>query len=493
MIRSLYGKIATAFLILFLVIGFLNIIWTIFATRLYIQEANQRLNHRLADYVVAHRFFIEDGTVNQRALEESFKVLMGINPNIELYLLDTEGKVLAFSAPLDTSVRERINIEPVKTYIDKKGALPILGDDPRAVGGEKVFSASRVPLDGPLEGYLYVILGGEEFDSVSGLIERSYILRLSFWVTGSALVFVFSAGLFLFRKITRRHRKLTHIMEDFRDGDFQRSVSLPAEFKFQQGDEIDRLATVFTEMSERIIDQIMGIQKIDDLRRELVTNVSHDLRTPLAVLQGYLETLDLKGERMSPAERHGILQHAIRHTTRLSKLIEELFELAKLDSPEMKIQPEPFPLPELVQDVLLDFKLPADTRGVTLKTDFEEALPEAVGDIRLVDRALHNLVENAVRCTGEGGEVLLSLSRAGSGIHVVISDTGVGIAAGDLPHIFERFYRVRRSDLQMPETSGLGLAMTRKILELHNSTIEVESEEGKGTRFSFALPGKPVL
>ena len=69
----------------------------------------------------------------------------------------------------------------------------------------------------------------------------------------------------------------------------------------------------------------------------------------------------------------------------------------------------------------------------------------------------------------------------------------MGIAAGDLPHIFERFYRVRRSDLQMPETSGLGLAMTRKILELHNSTIEVESEEGKGTRFSFALPGKPVL
>ena len=489
MIRSLYGKIATAFLILFLVIGSLNIIWTLFATRLYIQEANQRLNHRLADYVVAHRFFIEDGTVNQRALEESFKVLMGINPNIELYLLDTEGQVLAFSAPEGTTVRDKINIDPVRAYVDNRGSLPILGDDPRAAGGEKVFSASRVPLEGPIEGYLYVILGGEDFDSVSGLIQRSYILRLSFWVTGSALVFVFAAGLFFFYKITRRHRRLTMVMEEFRDGDFKRAVSLPDEFRSRRGDEIDRLAMVFAQMSERIIDQITGIQKIDDLRRELVTNVSHDLRTPLAVLRGYLETLELKEDRISTEERQEILQNAIRHATRLGKLIDELFELAKLDSPEMKIQPEPFPLPELVQDVMQDFRLPAENRAVTLKTDFEDDLPEVSGDIRLVDRALHNLVENAIRCTGEGGEVSLSLRRVDSGVLVVISDTGVGIATVDLPHIFERFYRVRRSDPQMPETSGLGLAMTKKILELHNSVIEVESEVDRGTNFSFLLPG----
>ena len=147
-------------------------------------------------------------------------------------------------------------------------------------------------------------------------------------------------------------------------------------------------------------------------------------------------------------------------------------------------------MPELVQDVIQDFRLSADAQSLTLKTDFDEELPEALGDIRLIDRVLHNLMENAVRCTSDGEEVLWSLSRMDSGIKVVISDTGVGIAPADLLHIFERFYRVKRTDLRMPETSGLGLAMAKKILELHNCTIKVESEEGKGTRFSFILPGK---
>ena len=218
-----------------------------------------------------------------------------------------------------------------------------------------------------------------------------------------------------------------------------------------------------------------------------MSNISHDLRTPLAALQGYLETLHMKDELLSTQERKSYLATALKRVARLNALIGSLFELAKLDAGEAQPQLELFSLAELVQDETQQFALAAQRKGVQLQALQSEDLPMVLGDIGLIERALENLIDNALRHTAAGGKVCISLSRceenARQCVRVRVSDTGEGIAASDLPHIFERNFRAAQSD----EGAGLGLAITKRILELHGETVEVQSELGQGTNFSFRL------
>lgn len=488
MLKTLYGKLATILFGLFFVVGLLYILLGLFTTRLYVQEGAQRLNHDLAAYLVSHKFFIEDGRINQDALKESFDMLMGINQNIELYLLDPKGKILAYSAPPGKVVRESISLVPLKRFLSQEGSLPILGEDPRHLQGNKVFSVSPVPLEGPTQGYLYIILGSEQYDTVAHLLRGSYLLRLSTGVALASLFFVLVAGLFLFHLVTRRLRRLSIAMETFKQSDFHEPVPLNGKFSGRQGDEIDRLGTIYTEMSHRMIHQLNKIRHADALRRELVSNVSHDLRTPLASLQGYLETLLLKGEKLSPQEQQRYLETALSHSERLGKLVSELFELAKLESRERQVDAEPFHLGELVQDIVQKFQLTVKDKKIRLQTRFPEDLPYVFADIGLIERAIQNLVDNAIRYTEEGGTITLSLLPEETSVSVQVTDNGYGISQEDIPYIFDRFYRVKERDKEHSEGAGLGLAITRRILELHGSKIEVLSELDVGTTFTFQLP-----
>jgi len=224
------------------------------------------------------------------------------------------------------------------------------------------------------------------------------------------------------------------------------------------------------------------------MRRELIANVSHDLRTPLATLQGYLETLQLKEESLSEDERRLYLDIALRHSRRLGTLVSELFELSKLDSYDGELQREPFALGELVHDVLQEFQLQANEKGVTLKPSLTGQLPFVVANVGLMERVLQNLVDNALRHTEEGGTVTVELSPEPRGeVTVQVRDDGCGIAEDDLPHVFERFYRRDRSNEAPGGAGGLGLAITKRALELHGSEIEVRSQLGVGTDFCFRL------
>jgi len=216
--------------------------------------------------------------------------------------------------------------------------------------------------------------------------------------------------------------------------------------------------------------------------------VSHDLRTPLATLQGYIETMLLKEDDLGPEARRSYLETAIKHCERLSKLVSELLELAKLDSYDTRAKSEPFNLSELVQDVVQKFQLKAKEKQITLSTTCEKNLPFVNADIGLIERVLENLIENAVHNTPAGGSVRLQLSPQRENVAVQVSDTGHGIPTKDLSHIFNRFYQLEKGRKSELGHSGLGLAITKKILELHNRSIDVASALGAGTTFSFQLP-----
>lgn len=276
-------------------------------------------------------------------------------------------------------------------------------------------------------------------------------------------------------------------MEAFTQSDFSDPVNLSSHSNTTSRDEIDRLGVTFSQMADRILQQLTKLKQTDRLRRELVANVSHDLRTPLASLQGYLETLLLKEGKLTPQEQRNYLEIATKHSERLGKLVYELFELAKLDSHETQLHLEAFSLGELVQDVTQKFQLAAEKRRILLQTDFSADLPFAWADIGLIERVLENLIENALRYTPEGGTVTVALIRGDEKITVQVSDTGCGIPQGDIPYIFDRFYRAEKNQPERLSGAGLGLAIAKRILELHGSPIEVNSTLNVGTTFTFPL------
>jgi signal transduction histidine kinase len=508
LLKTLFGKLALVLLLLFTLIGVAHTFLTFFTTQRHIKEISQRLHHGLARNLVAEQILMQDGQINQEALEDIFHTLMVINPSIECYLLSSTGDILAFSAPPGTVKRKQVSLEPIHRFLAGGIELPILGDDPRDETRQKIFSASPVPIEpetpatiretasrpaGPSagdspQGYLYIVLGGQEYDSAAEMLQGSYILRLSTGLAVGGLAGALLGGLFLFNVLTRRIHLLAESMDRFRQAQYAAPPDLSSWAKSESGDEIDKLAISFEQMAERISEQMRQLEEKDQLRRALVANVSHDLRTPLATLHGYLETLLLKESQLDPDERKRYLTIATRHSERLGTLIGELFELSKLDSRETELQTEPFSIPELVQDVIQDFQLVARKGGIELQAEFDPNLPFVRGDIRLIERVLDNLLENALRHTSDKGTVTVSLAHDNDRIRVDVRDTGSGISDEDVEHVLDRFYRAKADGSRSTEGSGLGLAISKRILELHGSTIDVRSQAGEGTTFTFHLP-----
>ncbi len=493
MFKNLSTRLAGVLFVLFLIIGILYILLTIYTTRLYFQEVNQKLNRILAQHLVSENILMKEGRVDEEALRNIFHMLMVVNPVIEVYLLDAQGNILAYSAPPGKVKRKAVSLEPVKRLLSGAMPLPVLGDDPRDLTQKKVFSVAPISLDGRTEGYLYIILGGEEFETEAQMLQGSYILRLSVFAAAGGLLFALLAALLLFNRMTRRLRHLTLAMETFRQSDFSAPPGPLHRAPTRQGDEIDRLGGIFEQMSERIVGQFTELKASDKLRREMVANIAHDLRTPLTSLQGYLETLLMKEGTLTAVEKRDYLMTAIKRSDQLGKLISGLFELAKLDSPDVRVRFEAFSLDELVQDILQKFRLAAEKKKISLRMNMADDLPAVYADIGLSERVFENLIENALRSTPHDGSITVSAEPESGRIKVRVSDTGSGIPAEDIPHLFDRlYYRERRGG--QGAGSGLGLIIARRILELHGSGLEVTSEINAGTTFTFFLPiNKPRL
>ena len=484
--NSLFAKLTLVLTVLFFLLGALVVALTLFSTEMYQQEVNQKLNHKVAAHIVNETNLINEGNINRKALKNIFDSLMVFNPSLEIYLLDHEGWIISYSAPPWKVVRQSVDLKPIKRLLNNPSDFLIKGDDPRSFDKSKAFSVAPIKTSGQFEGYLYVILGGEEYDDIVELVQSSQILQLSLLIIFIGLLFSTITGIAFFAGLTRRLKKLSDAMDHFKKyGELDKSI-IPSHRK--SGDEIDRLAATFSTMAEKIHSQLDYLQTTDNLRRELVANISHDLRTPLATLQGYIETLLIKENQFDPDERRYYLQIAIKHCHRLNKLVMELFELAKLDARETRPENEQFNLAELVQDIVQKFKLAAKKNKLRILVDSDPELSFVYADISLIERALENLMENAIRHTPSGGMIRISLSPENNNIAVRVSDNGCGIPETEIPFIFDRFYQMDKNRTLYPGSSGLGLAIVKRIIELHHSVIRVTSKPDIKTTFSFSLP-----
>jgi len=485
--RSLYAKLSLVLVLLLASIGVVYTMLTISATRHYLEQVNQNLNRDLAKNLVADRDLVAEGRINESALKETFHEYMVINPSIEIYLLDQDGKILSFSADPEKVKRKYVSLDPIYEFMGGEASFPILGDDPRSHERRKAFSVTAVPSSDDTQGYLYVVLRGEQFDSVDALLGESHFLRLGSYAIAGSLALGLIAGLLVFHLLTRRLHRLTAAMDRFRRSGFSDYEPYAQSQPAGKGDEIDQLGGSFDHMAERIVEQIDALKHENALRSEMVAHVSHDLRTPLASLHGYLETLQMKSADLTEAEQKEYLETALRHSERLRRLVAELFELAKLEAPEHKPDSEPFSATDLTQDVAQKFRLRATQQNVDLKVEFNGNVPLVSGDVALVERVLENLIDNALNHTPSDGYVRIPITPRDGKVEIAVTDSGEGIPAEAQSRIFDRFYQVRNEHRGSGHT-GLGLSIAKRIVELHNGALQVESTPGVGTTFRFALP-----
>ncbi len=462
--------------ILFLVLAVFFAAISQISSERYHHEVSQKLHRDLAKTIVTHNKFVADGRLNPHAVHDVFERSMSINPSIEIYLLDLHGNILGYSAPDGKVKRNNIALAPLKRFFDNPEILPIYGDDPRHVTRIKIFSATPIMTDNTALGYLYIILGGEKHQNVLQMLRSSHNQRLTLGILLAAMQFGLAVALIGFALLTRRLRKLVSAITFFEHSAFSaRPDHLLPPIKAKNADEIDQLVATFSEMSDRIITQVDRLKTAEKSRQELTMNVSHDLRTPLTALRGYIETILLRDTKLTSEQRIHYLKIASRHCERLGKLIDELFELGTLDSPSILLNKESFDIGDLMSDIALKFQLRAEQNGVELAVAIPDDLPHLMADIGLIERAFDNLIENALHYTPAKGRIELKVVGTSEGVVASVVDSGTGIPKEEIPHIFDRYYRLKRSQKEQSTRAGLGLAITKRIVEPHGGAINAIS------------------
>lgn len=490
--KSLQFRLSLLLLGLLLALSGLYITLLSQAADRYVAEDLQRRNRGLAASV-AGTLHLDERTneLPAAAVRQTFSAAMTVNPYIKLYFLDLrDGRIFNASAQPHEVQLTRVPLGPVRAFLAGR-QLPILGADPRHPATPQPFSAVLLhTAAGRPYCYLYVTLGGDAATPTPTALRQSHILRVLLRTLAVAGGGVLLVGLLLIFLLTRNLDRLGQAVRRLRAGDYAARAE-----GIRGGDDLGELALAFNEMAARTEQAVAALRSTDALRRELMANISHDLRTPLASIEGYAETIVHQQALLSPEEQQRYLGIILKNTLSLKRLVGELFELSKLEAHQTVAHPEPLAISELVQDLLLKLAPEAQARQLHLHvagpSHAAANLPLVCADVGLLERALQNLLDNAVHYTSAGGQVLVRLlppTAETPRMGIEICDTGAGINAADLPFVFDRFFRAPQSAASRPAGLGLGLAIARRIAELHGSDLTVSSIKGQGTCFAFSVP-----
>lgn len=404
-------------------------------------------------------------------------------PGLRTYIVDPNGYIVAnLSMGPRYDYRPKIDPRELVQFADNpiSRTYPSYTEDPNTTGKPALFVSAPIQLNGKPY-YLLAILTEivsrrtaiYALDRFAGTYLSSVVISL----VGVGLI----ASLVIFSLLTRRLSRLMLVVKQYRDGNYAARVNIEGD------DEVGELAASVNSMAETIEGQIAQLNTRDQLRRELIASVSHDLRGPIGVLRLCLEHFAASDTVKSDAVLKERCQVVDRSVNSLSTLLAQLFELSKLETAEKKPELSPYPIEELLGELCDRYSEFARSKGLALQLEVPEHCFEVLCDPLLMERAISNLIENAVTYTLEGGFITLGATPQPTGLEVWIADTGVGIPEEDLPFVFDRAYRVQKWSSRNETSGGLGLAIVKRIIESHGSDIRVVSKEQEGSRFSFLL------
>ena len=475
----------------------------------------QRGDAFLGRVVSQHPDLLEQHRNDAEAFGGFLRSLLLYEPNSQLYLLAADGTVLAHTGRARLAPGFKVALPPVQLAAAAassvsgtpgpadRSAAYVMGDDPEYMDNDAVVAARVLqravirPSSQP-EGYLYLVCRKPGLPA-----PRAALLWQSLATPAAASVLVVCVlttllAAWIIITVTRPLRVLTdEVAMAAREG-FSMTAGVaapqpsPTSPAGRQPDEVGRLRGGFHALLGTLRLQWDELSRLDRFRRESVSNLSHDLRSPLTATVACLETLDARWQAdPARADDRRLVAVALRNTRNAAGMVRSLGDLALLDEPEFHLKPMRLDLAEVLDGITLRYAERAAAQGVALH--FEADSAAAAVDVELFERAVANLLDNALKHTPAGGGVTLALHGAGDHVLVSVADSGSGIPAADLPHLFDRLYQVRQGSHSVePATSeegkGLGLTIVKRIVELHRGEVAVQSSLGQGTTVTMKFP-----
>ncbi len=481
--ESLYFRFPFIFFLLLINVVFLVLIFSSRSSTKFFVGLDQELQKNLAQNAATGIKTFLNGEFKEEAIRDYFKKLQDHNPRIEPYLLDKNGNILLSIGDGRFLGRKHIDLFIVDVFIEKKNdlAFPIVAANPKSSTELATFSAAKFNLSNKTY-YLYIILTNDDLSALMDVSRLNYRSNVIIPALGIIIVTTALAALLVFAVLAKRFRQMMHVIADFEDGDLSKRIM------HKNNDEFDRIAQAFNDMADTIESNISELHGKDELRRETVSNISHDLRTPVAAVRGYLETIINLGDNLTEEKKKTCLETALNNTVSLQNLIDQLFELSKLEAGQKQAAKEIISLTSLIKGVIRSLSNKANKADIKLDLKTPEEMIDVHADPQMLERVFLNLVENGIHYCPEGSTISISLSSEINDVVVAVSDNGKGISSEELPHIFDRFYQAKSDVKSSSGGTGLGLAIVRHLLELHGSVISVKSEVDQGTSFTFRLP-----
>jgi len=473
---NMKNKIIWRFLGAHIFLIFIAILVLSFFASLKLQDYYEQ---KISDKLTSNAFLAEDifkeylSSNNQEAIQLKNEYLAK-KLNLRITIIDRQGKVLADSKQdSDTMENHSNRPEIIEAIRDGLGESDRFSD---TLGYNMKYVAVAVEKNGQPIGLVRLALPLTEIEFQIRFIYRIVLLAGLF-----AVFITFIVGYFLSKSITNPISEMKDIAQRIAKGDFSKKVTIKSK------DELGVLAKSLNKMADELQLKIDNLRKMDRVRTDFVANVSHELKTPLTSIKGFIETLE-DGAIDDKENAKRFIAIIKKHAQRLSNIIDDLLSLSELEIGKDRMKIEKFNLKDLINEVALGFGHAFSAKKIDLKLNFEGNNFSINADKAKVEQIFVNLIDNAVKYIKENDSVIATLIEQKSNFVITVEDDGIGISQEHLSRIFERFYRVDKARSRQLGGTGLGLAIVKHIVLLHNGNIDIQSEVNRGTKITISLP-----
>ena len=475
---STFSHISVLIFTLISVICFLFMGITYLSTSNFHDASMQLLNKDVAAHIAEFTSPFRGGGIDKKKADSVFYNAMVLSPSSEVYFLDTAGKVIAYHADTKDIKQWILPLANIRKLIASQGKEYIKGPDPRDPENPKIFSSSEVFNNSKKLGYIYVILGSNK--NITQMLYNTYFNGLIIKVL---LVIIILSILFTFFYVNRFQKSFNHmliILKKFQNGDFE------ARFTINENRELEPVTTAFNKMADLLVFNIDKITKSEKERKNFIANISHDLRTPLSIARGYTETLLIKKEKqISLEEEEEFLELVYRKILQVEHMVKQLFELSKMESVEFSPKKEPFIFSEILQEIVYESASAASEKNIVINSTKCEDDSWVFADVSMMERVIQNLLVNAIKYTPGNGWINVILLKESEMLILKIQNSGHTLNQ----QMVNWFNNPKDTDLlsNRPANSGIGLAIVKKILQLHKYRCEVVAENFANT-FIIYMP-----
>jgi signal transduction histidine kinase len=461
-------------ILIFIIVSGLSILFiivTYMATVDYYRSSTQILNRDVAAHIAKFSSPYGPHGINKKKADSVFYNAMIVSPNVEVYFLDTTGKVLYYHAA-DSLIKVRqVPLENIRQYLQTP-TTEITDVDPKDPDHPKIFSAAEVWSGKKMIGYIYVILISKQYRNVADIVFKSKAGGLAIKVFCIIILTTVIFGLLYTSRLQSRFNRVIAVLERFKDGD------LNVRFDTDSRDEFYPISDAFNKMAVMLEANFKQQKELENERQNFLVNISHDLRTPLAVARGYAETMLLENPGYTSREKQH-LELILGKIQMVEKLVLQLFELSKTESVSFVPLKEPFIFSEILQENLAGTQLQANRKKVALMCLDCEDTSYINADAGMMERVIQNLLENAVKYTAENGNITVRLAHGPGSLLLHIANTG-------LPLSDELIFWINDQEASgltnRPANTGLGLALVKSILKLHGFKLTA-GVSGSGQNF----------